>query len=321
MAYTIKKLQEMCKERGIKGYSKFKKQELLDILEIDEKISPKKDPVDLKTVDSVHVTKFQTHIKLSEMTKRLRIESNIVGKYFEYSDLIIEGKLYSVFGAFVDYLIRHMICSEKNISCRDERGEKCPVVSSSYEIFTTNKNSREILGHIWNTSLAHGTAFGELNIKLLDKEPPIESKMIDSIESYIDKKLQGVSTVVVRPSFSNEKLGVIGYGDLIVGRVSQPENLASMDEKHVKDRDLELIDFKVSEKDRFRTVNSFKKLFIYASLHYKNTKAKVNKLTIYNPLLGIEKSIDITNWGGYRKINRQLEDLEIGSLAPKDVGI
>jgi hypothetical protein len=110
-------------------------------------------------------------------------------------------------------------------------------------------------------------------LEYIDSGNMISEEYYDKIEKYIKLKLA--------------KCENIEYDNM----------LNDPDYKILMDIDL-IFDDEIFQIDASRTATNinifdFTRLFIYASLYYKNSRKKIKKLTIFNPLLFIEFNVEI----------------------------
>lgn len=260
-----------------------------------------------KKIKSINVTKFINIIRndanFINMTKSLskKIKISRLGNFNPRPKWIMKEKIWSLYGQFIDYLIRHFIANKCNMSKSDDRAhnvlyniiyedkKKIEIqdeLLKSYNKFTTMK-TEEIIDDIFNVSICHSIFFGNNKdmTYINNKNEKISDKMWDDIVKYFnDNKLKN-KKIYLNPNLSLKYIRLLGDADIII--------------------DDELIDIKTSTK--MYNIDDFYQLIIYASMYLFNTGNKINKITIYNPIRNIEISINISDWENEKNIIQLFE--------------
>jgi len=205
----------------------------------------------------------------------------------------------NILGIFIDYLFRYEIHKYMNKYFEDNRTKT--IISNQVfdtndiELFNLNDNNKELaksidiikisytrakklsatLTDILNISISHSLCFCEYKAMKyinMDISKLVDNTDYDKIKSYIQSKLLNKKTILCNPILSDKDLKISGDADLII--------------------DNEIIDFKYSKYIDGK-ITDFIQLLIYSCLYYKKYNIICNKLTIYNPYLGLEKYIII----------------------------
>ena len=215
----------------------------------------------------------------------------------------------SIYGIYIDYLIRYKLCIINNLIFRDNRANfmmeefielnlvnknLLNVESTKYIVEIDNleyiklenlfQNSYEKMqlgiascNDILNVSLMHSLYFNE-NTSLNYYNYIINYYYdYDSFDNYLRYSFNN-NAILLNPILSNEELKIAGDADIINNN--------------------ELIDIKCS-KCFVNNITMFLQLFIYIILYYHKTSIKCNKITILNPILGYEYYINTTLWNNY----------------------
>lgn len=153
-----------------------------------------------------------------------------------------------------------------------------------YKIFKhLNNDVLKILPHIYRVSSLHKLFFGEKDI--VDYDP--EMINIDNIKNM----LKYISAL---PNIKNSVLNPICGGTYFNGD-------ADMIIDHT------IIDFKVSKFESI-SVEKFAQLIFYSAGFYLNEKRVIKKFIIYNPLLGMEHTLELPNLD-FEKLIAFLKDM------------
>lgn len=144
------------------------------------------------------------------------------------------------------------------------------------------KNMEGSINDIFNVSLCHGISFGEHNDLFCVNNEFGCVVDIDSIDKYLKDKIRNENKVLCNPILGNSALKIQADADLIIGT--------------------ELIDIKTSITNIGDNINDYIQLFVYICLYYKNEKKRCRRITIVNPLLQKEYTINLENWDGYDNI-------------------
>jgi hypothetical protein len=247
------------------------------------------------------------------------------------SNLLSETTLpRNINGTFVDYLIRYQVCELLHREFHDERFERYvngykgehissygitlrfPTVNhvpQKYKHYIRERDSireiddsfyveikeimRESYGKmkfftatpndVLNVSLSHmlffgeGTAYNYFN-HFQDNEIFVTC---EDLKGWVSRKLANNEggDVLCNPTLGVPELKLKGDADLIIGE--------------------ELIDIKCHSFDTGTNINDFTQLFIYVCLYFVRTGNRCNRITIFNPMLRYEKSIDLSRWNNF----------------------
>lgn len=233
----------------------------------------------------------------------------------------------SLFGQFIDYLIRYKISKNKKIKFQDNRSKYILSKPQSYQelCMILLMNDKICYNEIDIVSNFDEELLQDINTKLvLEKYKSLPE--YPCIKSYIkmcngdrDVYLPDILNASICHSlfFGNmNDLKYINYNEDIIDDESY-KNISKYITKKTKDSknillnpslgnmkdfgivadcdliiDNELIDFKMSTSTG-TNINDYIQLIIYACLYYFSTKIICNKLTIYNPIIGKENYIEI----------------------------
>ncbi len=270
-----------------------------------------------------HALSFKTYLTENlDLTKKYNLD-NIqnksitcleLSKYYEFNDQILNkiklNKLHissnslnftiklnksvppNIFGTFMDYYIRYMICKLQNKTFIDMRAKNIidainygGIGEAQYEdykyeydlLHDSYKNCMELnatILDIYNTSICSGFWFGE--VKYLQYSNKISGIDTAELDKYLLNKINNKKNILCNPDLTNKELQIKGDADLII--------------------DDELIDFKTSENNMGEYNKNYVQLLIYCCLYYQQSNIKCNTITILNVISGYEYSIDISNW-------------------------
>jgi hypothetical protein len=268
-------------------------------------------------VDDINVINIINNIKINTTNQnKIRINNNIES---------------SIFGQFIDYLIRFEISKTQSIKFEDSRTE-CMIyqesINDSFEkkldidlsendddgetvlddhqiqlqsiknsYYKLQTNCDVVLKDVLNTSIAHSLFFREIKaLKYVDYDNEIMTKTsYKNIITYVNEKVNNKKNILLNPGLGNDKLQISADADLII--------------------DNELIDIKVSNSVGLN-INDFIQLLVYATLYHMKTNIVCNKISIYNPILGVENYI-IIDLNMIKKMLVILKNYEIGSIGYK----
>ena len=203
------------------------------------------------------------------------IQKKQVDKSSYYTDYLIKRNLYSANGVFYDYLIRKHISNLKNQDAFDYRAETMIAqgytdYESDYEIYKDKRNQvLDILPTIYRVSSLHTLFFGE---KVEDFNPLMIN--LDNIKMALNyiSSLKNIQNAILNPICGGIYFNA--DADLVINDT--------------------IIDFKVS-KNAGVGMDNFLQLIFYAAGFYINERKEMKKFVIYNPLLGLEYTLELNN--------------------------
>ena len=192
-----------------------------------------------------------------------------------YSNYIIKNKLYSANGLFYDYLIRKHVSNLQNKDAFDSRAERMidqgyTDYDPDYKIYQDKTNQvLDILPTVYRVSCLHKLFFRE-------KVENFNPKMInlDNIKETLNyiSSLENIENALLNPDCDG--IYFAGDADMVI--------------------DDTIIDFKVS-KYAGVVMDHFLQLIFYAAAFYINEGKEMRKFLIYNPLLGLEYTLELKN--------------------------
>ena len=145
--------------------------------------------------------------------------------------------------------------------------------------------SRSIIKDIYNVSKCHSIAFmrkAVLYKKVKKRELGLYKGMYDSMELFIERMIKGASSMERSPSFNTDE--ILGEGDLLIDDL--------------------LIDFKVSSGSALE-MNNVVQLLCYVAMG-RSLGYEINRIGLYNPLLGEYSECDISGWNKERELVKYL---------------
>lgn len=189
----------------------------------------------------------------------------------------------TIYGSYIDYLIRYKICCINNLIFDDARCNDIlysdiddifiRLITNSY---TKMKNKVATYNDILNVSISHAVWFGEMDA-LFYCNAFCDNYNYDMFDNYLKVKFIN-RHILLNPTLRNNELEIGGDADIINNK--------------------ELIDIKCS-KHIGSNMNDYIQLFIYITLYYCSTNIKCTKISILNPILGYEYYINLSNWDRY----------------------
>jgi len=211
----------------------------------------------------------------------------------------------NLFGVFIDYVLRHYISSQIGQPFIDRRAEIFAVdlddsendcdfvfckengnpirpkrVCVSYKVVKQSTETKLVLRELFYTSTAHTAFWGEGYHEKIDYDDSfLPLQVFDIITQNLEIVIKK-TPLLLNPIVGNANLGINGDADLITGE--------------------EIIDFKTSMNEP--ATKDFIQLYLYAVLYYKNTGKYIKTLTVLNPLMMCNWTIDISNWNGYEEV-------------------
>lgn len=252
-----------------------------------------------------------TKAYLDNLTRDSSVVTNKVHKEYEYSTHIVKNNLYTTYGSFVDYFIRKHISYYKKIDIIDHRAEwvinesdkKPKNIEKCYNVFKNyNLSAMDHIKDIQTVSYCNAIYFEQRFPKYnfgVNKENMLDIVSYINSLSYVHYELN--------PTVDSDYFN--GDADLIL------DNDVILDIKVSKHKSLHNRRKNISKK-------SFYQLILYSFGNYKksNTKVKINKFLIYNPLLGYEYSLSVNeiNYEEFEcalKLDIQDKVLKISSLS------
>lgn len=203
------------------------------------------------------------------------IQKKQVHEGTSYSDYIIKRNLYSANGVFYDYLIRKYVFNLKNEYAFDSRAETMidqgyTDYELDYAIYQDKTNQvLDILPTVYRVSCLHRLFFGD---KVEDYNPMmLNLENIKTTLNYISS-LKNIESSLLNPACGG--IYFAGDADMLI--------------------DDTIIDFKVS-KNAGVGMDNFLQLVFYAAGFYINEGKEMRKFLIYNPLLGLEYTLELKN--------------------------
>lgn len=158
------------------------------------------------------------------------------------------------------------------------------IISNSYnnmKNFTASNND------VFNVSLCHSLSFGNIEAYNYFDLLKNNSDNYEILQKYLEKKINN-DNVFCNPVLNNIDLKIQADADLII--------------------DKELIDIKCCKTNIGENITDYIQLFIYACLYFIKTGIKCERITIFNPLLGYEKYIDISEWNNFDNMIQLLKN-------------
>lgn len=135
---------------------------------------------------------------------------------------------------------------------------------------------------VLNVSLSHLLFFGEVTAynHFNHFQEAGSSPTYEKLEEWVQRKLaNNEGEVLCNPALGVAELKLQGDADIIIGD--------------------ELIDIKCHSTFTGLYIYDFIQLFIYACLYFVMTGKRCKRITIFNPRLQYEKSIDLTGWNNF----------------------
>lgn len=165
-------------------------------------------------------------------------------------------------------------------------------IKDSYTKIQNNNNV--ILSDILNISISHSLFFcNNKDTEYINYTKEIINKKSHSnIIEYLKEKISNKNNILLNPTLGNSNLHIMADADIII--------------------DNEIIDIKISNSIGLN-INDFIQLIVYAVLYYENNNILCNKLTIYNPIIGKELSIEI-NLDLINKFSKNIKEYKIGEF-------
>lgn len=206
-------------------------------------------------------------------------------------------------GVFINYLIRYIMCTLQGVEFRDVRADyvcetlippdeyssdeelddlypdyrRHQIIRDAYR--SIDDNIRDNIKRVFYTSFCQQICFGETDYKqvmddLKDSEI-IDDDLLDKLIAYCKLKIEQHDTILCNPTIGDGKY-IKADCNLIIGDT--------------------IIDIKTSTKKAVgNDIKDYYQLLIYAALCRKRD-IDIKRITIFNPLFGYERSIDISDW-------------------------
>lgn len=207
-------------------------------------------------------------VDISKVCSNIEFKECMSIKY-GYPQFVIDSKIQSIYGQFMDYLMRHYIMSKTDSVISDSRTssvvEYHPSLRKSYDIYCSNKDTRSIISHIWNVCIGHSVVFGSMeSMMYLDiDEKFIEDDVLNYVISSCDKIISRGEDIMCNPDIGSPYLGVQADADIVYGNT--------------------ILDIKTSTKNISSRRNKLQ-LILYASLYRHKYDKKLHRLILFNPL-------------------------------------
>lgn len=221
----------------------------------------------------------------------LHIEHNKVN--FQISQLSLLPN--NVNGVYTDYLIRYKICVELKREFYDDRcclflGKdksffdiEMPPYEMMFKSYENMRTSNATDNDILNVSLCHFFSFKEYDErKYFNYFINKKEDNYDQLQQFIKNKINAKENILLNPTLGNIDMQIGADADIII--------------------DKELIDIKCSINKLGCQMSDFTQLILYVCLYYYQTGIKCNKITILNPVLSCEKSVDLSGWNNFDKV-------------------
>lgn len=287
----------------------------------DIKISTKKTNILLSRNNNTNIKCFNTTNMSKEINENVLIPSNLYGVFFDYLlritfSLSIRRKFYDnrcdkYFSSFHEFSKNNSLYCEKyhqienKFSCIHNRNLKefdngklffyCKCSNKNCvpfrKIFLSYEKIRNYtfddinsinISDVFNVSICHFLVFNNYEYcKYLDIKVG-EYDRFNTLK-YVQSKIQNIKNdeillnPVLNQTITNSKhiIEINAEADIILGN--------------------ELIDIKCSKYEIGDLIIDYIQLIVYAALYYNKSKIKCDKLTIFNPVIGYEKTIIIDN--------------------------
>jgi hypothetical protein len=211
-----------------------------------------------------------------------------LGESIEYPELAADNKRH--YRIFITYVCRHYLASKYDIVPIDPKAESQAhgLIVDHYDIYKNNKNTFDILPCIYTTSYCDMLFFqnnGEPprrmnkhhlgNPKNATIQPPLKNR----IKCYLD------SLPTTQPEITPNLMhkGIFSDADVIIGNT--------------------MVDFRVSEFPIGKKIADFRSAFVCATIANLYHGHKINKLEIFNPLIGYVASVDLSSWDKWCEID------------------
>lgn len=240
----------------------------------------------------INCSELSTYYKFDNNFKKLINNLTINTNYINKTISNISTLPPDIYGVYIDYLIRYKINFSLNKEFHDNRYEHIidtidnQAPHLSYIIENSYDNMKHLIASyndILNVSLCHMIFFGEDNAyNFVDYIKNNNINIADNLDLFLRNKLENKTIILCNPTLGNRDLLIGADADLII--------------------DDELIDIKCSKYYIGENIEDYIQLFIYISLYFIKTGIKCKKITILNPILSYEKSINLNDWDHYDEI-------------------
>lgn len=209
--------------------------------------------------------------------------------------LWVKGDLCSVYGSFIDYLVRRLIEDRVRVPHTDSRAcfvsesdcttlgitsDELDVLDNAFTRYEDKSlRTEDIVPDVFHTSLCHSVAFGRRDVvKLIGTSDLLAADALQALCLYADAVTSGSTACVeTNPNLDDVVQGLLADADLII--------------------DDRLIDMKAYRSRRIgEETADFYQLICYAVMWTAKTGMPIRTLEIYNPLMNYRAIADISTW-------------------------
>ncbi|XP_065357701.1 uncharacterized protein LOC135951884 [Calliphora vicina] len=217
--------------------------------------------------------------------KQADIVAKQVGRSFQYHQDIVKNRYFSPYALFIEYFIMKCLSNQYNVELTDKFTDKIlenpddyiigtntrlrDAITEHYVIFKDlNTQAMDIIKSIKVVSLSHVIYFSE---PIPNQEYSVNEDNLREIIRYLESL--PYNSVVFNPCLDCKYFN--GHADIVF--------------------DNDVIYEMKSSKYKPVPLNKFYQTIIYGFSMYMKTGVKVKKFKIYNPLLGVESSLESDN--------------------------